>query len=79
MKNQQSDGASGQLELFARHKSEIPDAERLQTLQEKLYQKAKQEPDSNRKSQMNSRLHGQQAFEKLVKRYKLTDPIKYKP
>ena len=30
-------------ELFKRRRSEIPDAERVQTLQEKLYQKAKQE------------------------------------
>lgn len=30
-------------ELFKRRRSEIPDAERVLTLQEKLYQKAKQE------------------------------------
>src|SRR5664279_4415975 len=35
--------ADGQGELFKRRRSEIPDAERVQTLQEKLYQKAKQE------------------------------------
>jgi len=34
---------SVQGELFKRRRSEIPDAERVQTLQEKLYQKAKQE------------------------------------
>ena len=36
-------GANGQLELIGRRRSEIPDAERLQTFQGKLYQKAKQE------------------------------------
>jgi group II intron reverse transcriptase/maturase len=36
-------GAEGQGELFNRRRSEIPDAERVLTLQEKLYQKAKQE------------------------------------
>ena len=36
-------GAGGQLELIGRRRSEIPDAERLQTFQGKLYQKAKQE------------------------------------
>jgi len=35
--------ASEQGELFKRRRSEIPDAERVLTLQEKLYQKAKQE------------------------------------
>jgi RNA-directed DNA polymerase len=35
--------AEGQGELFKRRRGEIPDAERVQTLQEKLYQKAKQE------------------------------------
>ena len=35
--------ADGQGELFRRRRGEIPDAERVQTLQEKLYQKAKQE------------------------------------
>jgi len=38
-------GTVEQLELFKRRRSEIPTAERLQTLQEKLYQKAKQEPN----------------------------------
>lgn len=36
-------GANGQVELFKRRRNEIPDAERVQTLQTKLYQKAKQE------------------------------------
>ncbi len=36
-------GADGQSELFGRRRSEIPDAERVKTLQGKLYQKAKQE------------------------------------
>lgn len=36
-------GAEGQGELFKRRRSEIPDAERVLILQEKLYQKAKQE------------------------------------
>jgi RNA-directed DNA polymerase len=35
--------ADGQGELFRRRRGEIPDAERVQALQEKLYQKAKQE------------------------------------
>lgn len=35
--------AAVQGELFKRRRSEIPDAERVLTLQEKLYQKAKQE------------------------------------
>jgi group II intron reverse transcriptase/maturase len=41
--NQQKDGAEVQGELFKRRRNEIPDAERVLTLQEKLYQKAKQE------------------------------------
>lgn len=44
MKYQKKDGAPERLELFKRRGKEIPGAERLQTLQEKLYQKAKQEP-----------------------------------
>lgn len=36
-------GANGQTELFGKRRSELPDAERLQTFQGKLYQKAKQE------------------------------------
>src|SRR5512133_2314535 len=36
-------GAEVQGELFKRRRSEIPDAERVLILQEKLYQKAKQE------------------------------------
>jgi len=43
--NQQKDGTQGQGELFKRRRREIPGAERLQVLQEKLYQKAKQEPE----------------------------------
>ncbi len=39
----QSVDAKGQIELFKRRRNEIPDAERLSALQEKLYQKAKQE------------------------------------
>jgi len=45
MKYQKKDGVPEQIELFKRRGKEIPDTERLQTLQEKLYQKAKQEPD----------------------------------
>jgi group II intron reverse transcriptase/maturase len=41
--NQEKVGASVQGELFKRRRNEIPDAERVSTLQEKLYQKAKQE------------------------------------
>jgi group II intron reverse transcriptase/maturase len=41
--NQQRVGAEVQGELFKRRRTEIPDAERVATLQEKLYQKAKQE------------------------------------
>jgi group II intron reverse transcriptase/maturase len=41
--NQESVGAGVQGELFKRRRDEIPDAERLSGLQEKLYQKAKQE------------------------------------
>ncbi len=41
--NQQMVGAGVQAELYKRRRSEIPDAERVMTLQEKLYQKAKQE------------------------------------
>lgn len=41
--NQERVGADGQGELFKRRRSEIPDAERVSILQEKLYQKAKQE------------------------------------
>jgi len=36
-------GAEGQGELFKRRRNQIPDAERVSMLQEKLYQKAKQE------------------------------------
>jgi group II intron reverse transcriptase/maturase len=43
--DQQIVGATGQGELIKRRRSEIPDAERVLTLQEKLYQKAKQERD----------------------------------
>lgn len=43
MKDQQKDGALEQAEMFKRRRSEIPDAERLQTLQTNLYQKAKEE------------------------------------
>ena len=41
--NQEKVGANGQYELIGRRRSEIPEAERLQALQGKLYQKAKQE------------------------------------
>jgi group II intron reverse transcriptase/maturase len=41
--NQERVGAEVQGELFKRRRNEIPDAERVSTLQEKLYQKAKQE------------------------------------
>lgn len=41
--NQKNVEAPVQGELFKRRRSEIPDAERVLTLQEKLYQKAKQE------------------------------------
>lgn len=43
VKDQKSVGAPVQGELFKRKRSEIPDAERVSALQEKLYQKAKQE------------------------------------
>jgi RNA-directed DNA polymerase len=42
-KYQQSDGASGQLELFKKKKREMSDAERVYALQCKLYQKASQD------------------------------------
>ena len=41
--NQEKVGAGVQGELFKRRRSQIPDAERVSILQEKLYQKAKQE------------------------------------
>lgn len=41
--NQERVEAEGQGELFKRRRSQIPDAERVSILQEKLYQKAKQE------------------------------------
>ena len=41
--NHQKVGAEVQGELFKRRPNEIPDTERVSTLQEKLYQKAKQE------------------------------------
>ncbi|MDP2424396.1 MAG: hypothetical protein U1C46_07650 [Bacteroidales bacterium] len=41
--NQERVESEVQGELFKRRRSEIPDAERVLTLQEKLYQKAKQE------------------------------------
>lgn len=43
MKHQDNIGASGQYELIKRRRSEIPDSERVLTLQGKLYQKAKLE------------------------------------
>lgn len=45
MNHQDNIGASGQYELIKRRRSEIPDAERVLTLQGKLYQKAKLESD----------------------------------
>lgn len=42
-RNQERVNAKEQLTLFKRKRKEIPDAERVMTLQEKLYQKAKQE------------------------------------
>lgn len=45
MKYQKKYGVPEQMELFKRRGKETPDTERLQTLQEKLYQKAKQEPE----------------------------------
>jgi len=41
--NHEKVGVNGQGELFKRRRSEIPDAEKVSILQEKLYQKAKQE------------------------------------
>jgi len=43
--NHKKVGANGQYELFGRRRSEIPNAERVATLQGKLYQKAKQEKE----------------------------------
>lgn len=43
MNRQNKIGAGEQLELIKRRRSEIPDAERVEALQGKLYQKAKQE------------------------------------
>src|SRR5678815_3141620 len=43
MENQQKAGAKGQLALFGKRRSEMTDAERVISLQDKLYQKAKQE------------------------------------
>jgi hypothetical protein len=42
-KYQQKDGAEAQLSLFGKKKREMSDAERVLSLQCKLYQKAKQE------------------------------------
>jgi len=41
--DQENVGAEGQGELFKRRRGQLPDAERVSILQEKLYQKAKQE------------------------------------
>ena len=57
--------------LFTKRRNEMIPAERVQMLQESLYQKAKQE------SQRKSSLYGQQAFEQLVNKYKLIDPTKF--
>jgi hypothetical protein len=43
MENQQKAGAKGQMALFGKRRSEMTDAERVISLQDKLYQKAKQE------------------------------------
>ncbi len=43
--NHKKVGAEEQGELFKRHRREIPDAERVASLQSKLYQKAKQEKE----------------------------------
>ena len=72
--NQEKVGASVQGELFKRRRNEIPDAERVSTLQEKLYQKAKQEQG---KSQRKCRLYGHKAFEVLSTKFGLIDPTKH--
>jgi hypothetical protein len=77
-KDQKRVGAEVQGELFKRRRSEIPDAERVEILQEKLYQKAKQERKYNkRKSQWKCRPYGHNAFESLVSGYGLTDSSKH--
>lgn len=43
MENQQKAGVKRQMELFGKRRSEMTDAERVISLQDKLYQKAKQE------------------------------------
>ncbi len=55
-------------------RKEMSDKERIRDFQRKLYRKAKQE-----KSQRKSKLCNQGAFDKLVKKYGMTDPSKYQP
>lgn len=74
--SQQKVEAEVQLSLFKRKRSEIPDAERVMTLQNALYQKAKQE-NYRRKSQWRSRLYQQDAYAILVRSCGLIDPTQY--
>ena len=71
--DQERVGATEQGELFKRRRGQIPDAERLSILHEKLYQKAKQD----RKSQRKSRLYRHNAFDVLVTKFGLIDPTKF--
>ncbi len=58
-------------------KREMKPGERLELLELKLYCKAKQQRDQNRKSQRRSRMNGKHAFELSVAKYALADPMKY--
>ena len=62
--------------LSQKKRKELTDKERVRLLQLKLYHKAKQEKEYNRKSQRRSRLYGQQAYHKLVKEYGLITPYR---
>jgi hypothetical protein len=54
--NQENVGAEVQGELFKRRRSEIPDAERVSLLQEKLYQKAKQEKEPTKMQALRTKI-----------------------
>ncbi len=76
-KDQQNTEPAGQPAMPKVRKRDMPCGGRVRLFQEKLYCKAKQERDYNRKSQRRSRLYGSQAYEVLVRKYGLIEPTKF--
>ena len=60
--------------LTSKRKSELTDEERVRSFQRKLYFKAKQEKES----QSKCKLYRRNAFDKLVNKYGLINPVVYK-